>query len=107
MMNDSMTEPRCLIEDSYGASRFQDVFAEPRKWLRQTCQMVSWRQADETGSRNCDQRSGPWGSVPRLSLKGVTVLLLHLRDVLVVAEHLVQEPPLNRPSGRLFHGVGT
>ena len=51
--------------------------------------------------------SGPWGSVPRLSLKGVTVLLLHLRDVLVVAEHLVQEPPLNRPSGRLFHGVGT
>ncbi len=102
MMNDSMIEPRCLIEASYGASRFQDVFAEPRKWLRQTCQMVSWRQADETGSRNRDQRSGPWGSVPRLSLKGVTDLLLHLRDVLVVAEHLVGEPSLNRPSGGSF-----
>src|SRR6267142_4434117 len=106
MMNDSMTEPHCLIEVCYGPSRFQDVFAEPRKWLRQTCQMVSWRQADETGSRNRDQRSGPWGSVPRLSLKGVTVLLLHLRDVLVVAEHLVQEPPLNRPSGGSFTALG-
>ena len=97
-----MTEPRCLIETFYGASRFQDVFAEPGKWLRQTCQMVSWRQADETGSRNRDQRSGPCGSVPRLSLKGATVLLLHLRDVLVVAEHPVQEPWLNRPSGGSF-----
>ena len=34
--------------------------------------------------------------------KGVTVLLLHLRDVLVVAEHPVQEPWLNRPSGGSF-----
>jgi hypothetical protein len=39
---------------------------------------------------------------PRLCLKGVTVLLLHLRDVLVVAEHPVQEPWLNRPSGGSF-----
>jgi hypothetical protein len=38
----------------------------------------------------------------RASLKGVTVLLLHLRDVLVVAEHPVQEPWLNRPSGGSF-----
>lgn len=33
---------------------------------------------------------------------GLTVLLLHLRDVLVVAEHPVQEPWLNRPSGGSF-----
>ena len=39
---------------------------------------------------------------PRLALKGVTVLLLHLRDVLVVAEHQVQEPWLNRPAGGSF-----
>ena len=65
--------------------------------------MVSWRQADETGSRNRDKRFGPLGSVPRLSLRGLTVLLLHLRDVLVAAEHPVQEEPwLNRPSGGSF-----
>jgi hypothetical protein len=97
-----MTEPRCLIEALYGASRFQDVFAEPRKWLRRTRPIVSWPQPDETDSRNRDQPSGPCGSVPRLSLKGATVLLLHLRDVLVVAEHPVQEPWLNRPSGGSF-----
>jgi hypothetical protein len=40
---------------------------------------------------------------PQRALKGVTVLLLHLRDVLVAAEHPVQEEPwLNRPSGGSF-----
>jgi hypothetical protein len=39
---------------------------------------------------------------PAPLLKGVTVVLLHLRDVLVVAEHPVQEPWLNRPSGGSF-----
>ena len=46
------------------------------------------------------------GSVPRLSLRGLTVLLLHLRDVLVVAEHLLWEPSLNRPSGGSFTALG-
>jgi hypothetical protein len=95
-----MTEPRCLIEALYGASRFQDAFAEPRKWLRRTRPIVSCPQADETDSRNRDQPSGP-GPAP-LPKDGVTVLLLHLRDVLVVAEHPVQEPRLNRPSGGSF-----
>jgi hypothetical protein len=59
------------------------------------------------GGRNGFTQSRPAIRTMRLSPAplpkgGLTVLLLHLRDVLVVAEHPVREPWLNRPSGGSF-----
>jgi hypothetical protein len=34
MMNANMIAPHCLIERHGSASRFQDVFVDPRKWFR-------------------------------------------------------------------------
>src|SRR5216683_3903576 len=99
-MNDNMTEPRCLIEALYGGI---SVSGRLRGAVKMASPIVSWPQADETESRKSrsavrTMRPGP-APLPK---GGLTVLLLHLRDVLVVAEHPVQEPWLNRPSGGSF-----
>jgi len=77
----------------------ENGFARPAKWFRgggrtKRVHAVAIRGPDH----GAQSRASPE--------EGLTVLLLHLRDVLVVAEHLVQEPPLNRPSGGSFTALG-
>jgi hypothetical protein len=39
MMNANMIVPRCLIERHGSASRFQDIFVDPRKWFRRRSEL--------------------------------------------------------------------
>jgi hypothetical protein len=39
MMNANMIAPHCLIERHGSASRFQDIFVDPRKWFRRRSEL--------------------------------------------------------------------
>jgi hypothetical protein len=42
MMNANMIAPHCLIERHGSASRFQDIFVDPRKWFRRRSELFRW-----------------------------------------------------------------
>jgi hypothetical protein len=77
MMNANMIAPHCLIERHGSASRFQDIFVDPRKWFRRRSELfrrfnrapgrwrwraVRWRWLTDTDRL---RKSGLTGGLPR------------------------------------------
>jgi hypothetical protein len=61
MINANMIAPHCLIERHGSASRFQDVFVDPRKWFRrhgELFRLFNGRRAAGAGEP-CDSGDRP------------------------------------------------
>jgi hypothetical protein len=69
MMNANMIAPHCLIERHGSASRFQDIFVDPRKWFRRRSELFRrfnrapgrWRWEPIIRALLCSGGSAPRG----------------------------------------------